>query len=95
MGRCVLVAVALIAVALDNAILTSADDNNIFLYNSIDHCKVNEYFDVNYFICKPCDMDLYLMRAINGEYCRVQWLLVAERTFLLPFFFSRSYCTCL
>lgn len=44
-----------------------ADDNNILLYNSIENCKSNEYFDVNYFVCKTCDANLYLMRAINGK----------------------------
>lgn len=65
-----------------------ADDNNIFLYNSIDRCKSNEYFDVNYFVCKPCDSNLFLMRAINGEYISVTQSAVAaesvECTFVWP-----------
>lgn len=48
-------------------IVTDADDNNILLYNSIENCKPNEYFDVNYFVCKPCDANLFLVRAINGK----------------------------
>lgn len=65
--RCILVWMAWMVVSIDRAKLTAADDNNILLYNSIGQCKANEYFDVNYFVCKPCDAKLFLMRAINGE----------------------------
>lgn len=59
-----LLIVLFIAIAI---ILTDAEDNNILLYNSIENCKPNEFFDVNYFVCKTCDVKLFLVRAIDGK----------------------------
>lgn len=48
-----------------NSQLAVAEENKVFLYNRIEFCKANEYFDVNYFKCVPCDSNLYLVVADN------------------------------
>lgn len=44
-----------------------ADDSHIVLYNEIDNCKSNEYFDANYFMCRLCDPQLNLVPSENGR----------------------------
>lgn len=44
-----------------------ADDSHIVLYNEIDSCKSNEYFDANYFLCRLCDAQLNLVPSENGR----------------------------
>lgn len=44
-----------------------AEDSNIFLYNTIDHCKKTEHFDVNYLKCKSCDAALMLEPAEDSK----------------------------
>ncbi|XP_055326927.1 meckelin [Sitodiplosis mosellana] len=47
----------------------SANENTVFLYNHIEHCKSSEYYDVNYFMCRECDPQLNLMPSTNGLSC--------------------------
>lgn len=47
-------------VVIQNCQHAYGEDSNIFLYNTIDHCKKAEHFDVNYFKCKICDAALML-----------------------------------
>lgn len=44
-----------------------ADDSHIVLYNEINNCKSNEYFDPNYFLCRLCDPQLHLVPSENGR----------------------------
>lgn len=46
-----------------NSQLAIAEENKIFLYNRIEFCKANEYFDINYFKCVSCDSNLNLIVA--------------------------------
>lgn len=55
-----------------------ADDSHIVLYNQIDNCKSNEYFDANYFMCRLCDPQLYLVPSENGK--AYAWSLRAHQT---------------
>lgn len=48
-----------------NSQLTIAEENKIFLYNRIEFCKANEYFDINYFKCVLCDSNLNL--AVSND----------------------------
>lgn len=68
MGRFAVTLIVMVFFNIAKLTTVVADDNNILLYNSIEHCKSNEYFDVNYFICKACDANLYLARATDGEF---------------------------
>lgn len=63
------------AIAIQNCQHATAEDSNIFLYNTIDQCKKTEHFDVNYFKCKSCDAALMLEPAENSkkkEFLRLQ-----------------------
>lgn len=55
------------AILIQNCQHATAEDSNIFLYNTIDHCKKTEYFDVNYFKCKSCDAALLLKPAEDSK----------------------------
>lgn len=43
------------------------NENTVFLYNHIESCKSTEYYDVNYFLCRECDPQLYLIPSEDGE----------------------------
>lgn len=60
--------VILFILASLNSQLAVAEENKIFLYNRIEFCKANEYFDVNYFKCVPCDSNLNLIVADDCEF---------------------------
>lgn len=47
--------------------LINANENTVFLYNCMEHCKPSEYYDVNYFMCRECDSQLNLVPSENGE----------------------------
>ncbi|XP_037038516.1 meckelin [Bradysia coprophila] len=66
---CVNMKVILFILASLNGQLAAAEENKIFLYNRIEFCKANEYFDVNYFKCVPCDSNLNLIVADDYLTC--------------------------
>lgn len=55
------------AIVIQNYQQATAEDSNIFLYNTIDRCKKTEHFDVNYFKCKSCDAALMLEPAEDSK----------------------------
>lgn len=68
MCRCDSVTAAIILLAI--TLIASngrADDSHIVLYNEINSCKSNEYFDGNYFLCRLCDPQLNLVPSENGR----------------------------
>lgn len=58
---------AIIATVGQIRLRVAAEDSHIFLYNTIDHCKKSEHFDVNYFKCKACDGALLLEAAADRK----------------------------
>lgn len=61
-----LVNILVVFTIIDLIHLLFADDSNIILYNKIENCKPTEYFDVNYFLCRLCDLQLNLVPSENG-----------------------------
>lgn len=47
--------------------LIGGNENTVFIYNHIDNCKLSDYYDVNYFLCRQCDSQLNLVPSANGK----------------------------
>ncbi|GAB0088742.1 Meckelin [Sergentomyia squamirostris] len=49
--------------------IVTAEENTVFLYRSVESCKKDEYFDVNYLKCKKCESELNLVPSKDRVTC--------------------------
>lgn len=47
--------------------LICGNENTVFIYNHIENCKLSDYYDVNYFLCRQCDPQSNLEPSANGK----------------------------
>lgn len=48
-------------------VLIRGNENTVFIYNHIENCKLSDYYDVNYFLCRQCDPQSNLVPSANGK----------------------------